>query len=583
MEDQLFEYALGSPSNRGTITNQHNFANILAGAVEHQTPLYRSIYNLEAQEATKHFSLYKSIKGYRGKYFIEEIPIDVDRGTQTDEEVLNKARDIVSTIQKRFQVEPEVWYSGRGYHLILPDIFGFEPSESLPATVKATIQKHLPYGDTSIYMNSSLFRVRYSINDKSGLWKVPIRHDTFWKATVEEIIALASEQPQRWNYEIPESTKQYSSLILRSLPEKTNRFHQTFPVTPIVTCMQKCYNKGAEEGTRHVRMLRMASAWRRSGTPYEGVVDLLKKYASEVPASDVEKVVRGVYINGYSYSCHDEIMQQFCSPECIYYQAKSYGIQIVSAEGMERDFVKFLHSDSFKNAINLADLYTIPDYNIYPGEFVVIWGDTKLGKSAFAQNLCIHWKDKKVLYMSLEVAQDLMYRRFLQIAHNMKKEDVYRYYLDSTNTLSKAVDHIRMITISPNLDDIARIVAETNAQIVVVDTLDSLVTVGGDNEKTSRIAVTLKNLAQKYSTIIVGIHHISKAAILDERGKTRRLTIHSGKNSSAIEQKADKIIGIEGRQDNPLRIITSLGARDESSFVLRCTMNKDTFRFTQIT
>jgi len=35
-----------------------------------------------------------------------------------------------------------VWFSGRGFHIEIPDLFGFQESRDLPQVVKATIAEH---------------------------------------------------------------------------------------------------------------------------------------------------------------------------------------------------------------------------------------------------------------------------------------------------------------------------------------------------------------------------------------------------------------------------------------------------------
>ena len=60
------------------------------------------------------------------------------------------------------------------------------------------------------------------------------------------------------------------------------------------------------------------------------------------------------------------------------------------------------------------------------------------------------------------------------------------------------------------------------------------------------------------------------------------LDIHSGKGSSSVEQKADKVIAIEGDRMKPYRKISSLGARDEHPFKIITQMSPKTFEFRQV-
>ena len=92
-----------------------------------------------------------------------------------------------------------------------------------------------------------------------------------------------------------------------------------------------------------------------------------------------------------------------------------------------------------------------------------------------------------------------------------------------------------------------------------------------------KIILKLKEIANQHNIIVLAVSHIGKSA--SEEG----LTVHSGKGNSVIEQKADKILGIEGSRDGNLtRTIKSLASRDESGFNVSFTFQPKTFRFEQI-
>ena len=59
------------------------------------------------------------------------------------------------------------------------------------------------------------------------------------------------------------------------------------------------------------------------------------------------------------------------------------------------------------------------------------------------------------------------------------------------------------------------------------------------------------------------------------------LSVHSAKGNSALEQKADKMIGIEGQMDSTERRIRSLASRDENGFTLAFKFNRETMEFQQ--
>jgi hypothetical protein len=257
---------------------------------------------------------------------------------------------------------------------------------------------------------------------------------------------------------------------------------------------------------------------------------------------------------------------------------------ISSAADMERGFSAFLRTDFSSTSFDLNEIYATTSYRFYPGEFVVIIGDTKLGKTAFVQNVCVRLPRFKVLYFSLEVNERLMFRRFIQDAHGMSKQDVFKHYQSGKQGLGDAISHIAVVEKPPTFMEMKQAILAHKPQLVVVDTIDGIAITGVSdaNSKSDMIGRTLKELATELDVILVGIHHISKAASRDQDGNAKKLNVHSGKGSSSIEQKADKIIGIEGNEGSQYRRIFSLASRDETHFNLTMTFNWETFTFNQL-
>jgi predicted ATP-dependent serine protease len=263
-----------------------------------------------------------------------------------------------------------------------------------------------------------------------------------------------------------------------------------------------------------------------------------------------------------------------CDPRCIFYQNKNYNVSIRKADDMEDIYKKFVSTDFSGKKFGLKDIWPTFSfhYDFFPGEFILVFGDTGLGKTAFMQNIVLGLPDMQCLFLSLETSQNLLYRRFIQIAHKMTKENIDLHYQNNGTDLSGPMSHIQVMTIAPDFKLLRRIIGETNPKIIVVDTTDALPYPGlKDLAKEEGIAIGLKELAQSTDTIIFGIHHISKAATMGP------LTKHSGKGSSTFEQKADKIIAIEGRENLPPRRISSLKARDEKPFAVQMMMDGNTF------
>ena len=348
-----------------------------------------------------------------------------------------------------------------------------------------------------------------------------------------------------------------------------------------VTCVQKMW-KSDKDGERHITLLRMANAWRRMGIQKEGAIKMSEYNIPSLDHNEILKIIDDVFAwehNGYS--CSDTIMEKYCDPICKFYKNKNYGLEVLNVKELSNKLRDFVHMDMDTNCFNLKDYYPIPNnYRFLPGELAILLGDTKLGKTAWLQSIMVKLTNMNVLYLSLEVGDWLIFRRFLQAGNGITKQEVneiYRTYdEEKVKEINDRVRHIKVMTTSPDIDSMKQIIADNQPQIVCIDTIDAI-EVRYNNDpftKMEKIVNSLKQIATQMDVIFFGISHISKGASRD------MLTVHSAKGNSAIEQKADKILGITGdRQMNDTRVIRSLASRDETDFEIAFNFDYKTFQF----
>jgi len=578
---RYLEVAYEHPSNRGVVIQKDHIPTIIKKAQQDEVPLYVSYYALD-EKAVQHFKIYKTIRNYTDDFYIDKIIFDVDKGVNTDEHVHNLAKAFINKLNNKWKIpESDIhpWYSGNGYHIEIPNVFRIEPSNKAPQILRETCSVHFPEVD-NIFDHARIIRVGHTINLKTNRYKIPLSLEEINTFDTNEILALAKEPRMDFTFSPFVDTLDLSDFVM--LPEGKHIKAKTEKVsddpTKIVTCMQVCYNKGEITGTRHAEILRMASAFRRGGMPINACIASMTNFAETMEPKEVQRLVADVYKSGYRYSCNDEIMKRYCSDKCIFYKNKNYLPEIQNYDALEKEYGAFIGKDFSSTSFDLKDIYPdIPSYISYPGELIVVIGDTKLGKSAWIQNLCVDIP-LPILYLSLEMQSRLTFRRFIQIAHDMKKEEVNQFYREGKKGLADKIQHIQIMTTAPKLESVEKLIIESGAKIVVVDVIDAIEVQGMDSEsKLGPIGAGLKAIAQNMDIIIIAIHHISKFS-----SREGHLDIHSGKGSSSIEQKADKVIAIEGNRDTPYRKISSLGSRDESGFAINTIMNSDTFRFTPI-
>ena len=580
--NKYVEVAAGGVSSRGAICKADELAKYLKPNME----LYRSMYRLD-DSAIEHFQNNRTIRSYDGTFQLDRLTFDIDKGKNSKDKFMNDIRYFLHLLEDKGADSTiiRVWFSGRGFHVEIPDLYGFEVSKRTPEIVKRTINKEFGKLADNIYDYARLIRVGYSYNMKSKLYKTPIKIWEVHNLNYDEIMALSGEFVREdfkhdYMYEIePIWNDNVVSLdtkvVVEKVPKTTNTNYNGH-----VTCVQKM-SDNVVEGRRHNLLLRMVSAWYRKGISRDGCYALAKTY---IPTLEYHELVRSVdYVidKQYRYGCNDPIMAEFCDQKCMFYKRKDYTLDVISPDDMSARFAQFVNTDFTKTSFNLKDIYDISyNYTFYPGELAILIGDTGLGKTAWLQNLVVATPNLKCLYLSLEVHDHLIYRRFMQIANNISKDDVVDLHsVDRNEDLKKAIlpiEHINIMTAAPEIGSMKQLIIDLQPKVVVIDTIDVIKSdyVNDPFNKMEKIVNELKQLAVQESIIIIGVSHISKGASFEQG-----LTVHSAKGNSVIEQKADKVIGIMGNRDSTRRIVKALKSRDESRFQMAFTFDYDSFRF----
>ncbi len=590
---RMIEVAVGSVANRGNVIPLHELHNY----IKYKTELYRSMFIYDD-------TFTGNVKTYQGTYDIDEIILDIDIKDENMEPV-----DKVMNFLNSSEIENQLWFSGTGFHVHIPNIFGLKASKDLPGILKHTLDSMFgKLGVDNIYDKSRLIRAEFSFNKKNNTYKIPIyslTRDYNW--TYKDYVKLATwvdykspaDDPARdanslnnWmkydkGFLKAHNTDKFKDKIVTKPKRNSVSVNTTSDseLTAHVTCVQKMYKQGPELGSRHQTILRMISAWKRSGIPRAGSESLIGHWSPDFDRTEAFQMIDTVY--GWEhdgYGCNDTIMDKFCDARCKFYRSKDYGVEVFNADSMTEQFRDFVKTDYSDRSFDLGTMYKMTNpYRFTVGELITIIGDTKLGKTAFIQNIVTKANQFKCLYISLEVNEKLMWRRFCQIAFNETKEEIVNHYLNDditfVNEAKKKLGHLKVLTVSPEINNIIDVISSVQPKIIVIDTIDEIRVdyVNDSLLKMQKIISKLKEIAQKYEVIIFAVSHISKTAAYE--GTLNR---HSAKGDSAIEQKSDKLLGISApNPGSKARIVESIVARDESGFKLKCFFNHETFRFQQ--
>lgn len=583
-----FEVAVANVRNRNTIISAEYLKNYLQRAQVDNQELYRSYYMFD-KEMLDHMELYKTVKSFKGTFYMYRLLLDIDKGKDSDEEVQRRAKEFIISLEQDWNIDLtsiRIWFSGTGYHIEIPNIFKLSKAKELPEIWKDTAAKHFPESDIKPLIRTGLIRVGYTINLKTNLYKIPLTKQELFTLKWQDIHKLAESFTDR-DIEIGDlqSDLDFSDKIVKNIvPVVKVKNEQEIGTN--VSCMMKLWNRGPEKGRRHHDILRLVSSFRRKDIPRDGIAAMMVEWANTMDKKEVVKMVNNTFDSDYKFSCKDHIMQEFCDPKCIFFTKKNYGDNFKSMDIVEQAYVEFIRSDFSKTSFDLATVFPGMDsFKCYPGEFIVLLGNTKLGKTALVQNLVAKLKMFNILFYNLETSTNLMYRRQIQIEYGYSKEQVKIYYEQNTNTLSNKVQHIQYNQLRPTLDEMRKNIIEYQPKLVIVDTLAKVRpgTLGEHKNREEKLAFEFSEFAKQYNTIMFAVHHISKdAASLDNKGNKKELGIHSGKGDSAVEQEADKVLIFDGNVDGNKRRLRSAGARDEAPFDIELFYNKNNFRMFKI-
>jgi len=594
---RMVEVATGHVSNRSQAIMLDKLPEYIFNP-DAKTETYHSWYVFDEQ-LEQHINATGTIQGYNGVYYINRIILDYDRKDLDDDKLINAVKFLVNTSMiNDIGIDPDhiiVWYSGTGFHLEIPDIFGFTPSTTLPGAVKETLTSLFPECD-SIYDGARIIRANYSYNKKQGNFKVPFTVEEFNKIDMDTIKNQSKECNKTLDvdkiYKDWENVDSYLNhyIVYPSYNTKVPTTVRTeFKIDPnsVVTCMQSVLGAPPSAGERNETMMRIASWMRRNGMPEKVVEHTLTQW-SGMP-DEAERCSKRVFDEKYEYSCSDYIMSKHCKPNCIHFKHKDYNLNIMNPSDMEEKFEEFMSKDFTDMAFNFADLYDMDnDFWVYPGELVIVTGNTGLGKSTWVMNLVAMLTNMSCLFLSLENSFHLTFRRFVQMTASLSKEDVMSAYkkpkqqelsLSGTNKPEyyKAFKHINILCESPELSKLQETIARIQPRIVVVDTTDMVWVKGAGTDELSKmndIINGLKSTAQSQECIIIAVHHINKQAMHD--GIT---TITSLKGSTNVVQKADKVLAINGENNEKLRSLHSEKARDDGNIKLMFEFDKRDMRF----
>lgn len=238
--------------------------------------------------------------------------------------------------------------------------------------------------------------------------------------------------------------------------------------------------------------------------------------------------------------------------ESLINQANPVGLDIpvFTIGEMEDKFKEFIFN-SGKNVLTFDWLPSLKKEvtSLVPGDVMTILADTGAGKTAFLQNLAFHARPLKVLFFEMELADQLMFKRFTQLRYKVDAQTVENAFRNDMRLgEDDLMSHIFVCPQSKQtVESIEKFIIQSELkigekpQVVIIDYIGLIQGEGKTRyEKMSNTAESLKRLAKSTNTIIVVSSQIHRKGDDDQV----EIYLHDAKDSGSIECSAGLSIAL---------------------------------------
>jgi Cdc6-like AAA superfamily ATPase len=492
-----------------------------------ETDVFYSVYGYE----------YNSLDAPR---IVDHLPIDLD--TQDHE--------IVKSVISRLSCEYILYFSGHGFHVVIPNLWGFTHRDIVNKTITNTMMEYFPECDPSVYHARALIRMPRTINSKTGYVKTAIT-----LSNLSSQYQIVSDFPDCIEPSIPKMSATNEWILrhpaIHSLGKPIIKVQGNSHSIPSPKCIHKLLRNGPVVGQRHATVMRLASHM----IHYDGYTTsfasaALKDWFSEPERNEeIERIVRDVQAK-YKYGCRDSLLSAQCDPRCSYYIGKDYmGNTINMRNTLEQYQAKIAAGQYFdlNHYYNIGHKFVMLD-----NDLLTIVGEPAVGKSMFLVDFMIRLlKDRPELFVAwsnLDTSHPLSVRRLIQNVGHLSEEEILHASPVVMAKIDAAYEFLEnRITIVEynNLDTInAALVNPTSyglkqkPDVWIIDDVGSLQCNLFGHERMKYLGDTLKSLPKVHNTLFICTDHVPR---MDSR--SGNITISSSKNA-LLGERSDVVLAI---------------------------------------
>jgi replicative DNA helicase len=403
--------------------------------------------------------------------------------------------------------------------------------------------------DSSIYEARRLLRMLNTINAKSGLYKIPLLFNELANLdiTIENILDAAKAPRQIDNLPLSEI------VVVKPLKELYDKWNshnfakneKTYaPNNNKGDEILNLIKSGADEGNRHLALIRLTGMFASKVFDYDFTLELLRHWnqINRPPLS--EDRLETESLRAYQ--------------DCIKHQKQDETIPIYNLEKASEVYANYIAKIAKLKIVTGFKTIDNKLRGIMPGETMCILGKTSVGKSAFLQHIGLNSakeSQEPVLFYSMEMPITSVYERTCQIETGLSGyeiEDLYSQDAEEIKVKAKIIfnDLPNFFTITESglsLEKIESLTKYAEANIyhkktglILIDYL-GLIKEPGKNlyEQTSRVARGIKDLGKKLDCPIIFLSQVTKEYdVYDE------LEINAARDSGSVDEASDFILGL---------------------------------------
>lgn len=552
---------------------------------------YLSLYKYnEQQKKTAETEQDGSIRGITD-VTTNKLVFDFD--DETDIELARK--DAVKTYErlKEKGIDEDAMHvsfsGGKGFSIIVEHDQELTPDEH--KAIAKGIAGDLKTFDTSVYNASRIFRLDYTKHNKTGLYKIPLTVNQFKRLDIETIKKEAKKNKRQKDFpdkiQLPDLIKELK-VVKKAEPKKVEKTTQDldFSKKPYyLTDVKYALHKGyIPPGKGNVGMMILASTYKHVGFDKTDAYHMLKgvnEKRSEIygiemrPNEEIwNEVINYVYSpswKGGTYDGETDLIKDTCSTFGI--TEKANVVNIGQVRNRFLDFAENINKNVIKTGIEDLDDAVM----ITTGMMIGALAAPSAGKTSLATKIVenLSKNDQNVLFLSLDMHDNLLYSRLLQRVSGINIEKKLRskiesdpnydpeYSFTTDNELNKAFDRVDDLYKNVDFDFTRGCTIESieenirmnkskhgdNLKMVVVDYLEKVRGPFSDATANSGyVASRLSDLASTYDVALLLLLQPQKSA---GDPSEELLSMRKVKGASVIEQDCRVILTLWRPGFNP--------------------------------